>query len=69
MHLFLRAGFARSHGVRSRSVDSRDEFFDSAKPLGEIDTLAFRDHNYVYVTPTEVGQARRVKARQRVEAN
>ncbi len=50
-------------------VDTHDEFFDLAELPRVIDTLAFRDHNYVYVTPAEVGQARRVTVRQRVEAN
>jgi hypothetical protein len=45
----------------SRRTDSRDKFFDLANLPRRIDTLAFRDHNYVYVTPAEVGQARRVK--------
>ena len=52
-----------------RYIDKRDEFFDSPKRPRLIDTLAFSDHNCVYVTPAEVGQARRVNARQRVEAN
>ncbi len=53
----------------SRTTDLRDEFFDSVTLSHLIDTFAFRDHNCVYVTPAEVGQARRVEARRRVEAN
>src|ERR1700743_3422757 len=41
-------------------INSRQQFFDSARRRRLIDTSPFRDHNCVYVTPAEVGQARRV---------
>ena len=60
---------SRQTETHDHDNDARDKFFDSLKRSRRIDTSAFRDHNYVYVTPAEVGQARRVTARQRVEAN
>src|SRR3954467_15950756 len=36
--------------------DARHEFFDSSRRPRLIDTSAFHDHNYVYVTPAEVGR-------------
>jgi hypothetical protein len=60
---------SRQTETHDHDNDARDEFLDSPKRSRRIDTSAFRDHNYVYVTPTEVGQARRVTVRQRVEAN
>src|SRR5580693_9565384 len=44
-----------------RLVDSHKQFFDSPRRSRRIDTSPFRDHNCVYVTPAEVGQARRVR--------
>ena len=61
-------GVAETSAV-SCDADTHHEFFDWAKHRGLIDRSAFREHNYVYVTPAEVGQARRVKATRRVEAN
>ena len=60
---------SRQTETHDHDNDARDKFFESPKQSRRIDTSAFRDHNCVYVTPTEVGQARRVTARQRVEAN
>jgi len=51
----------RKLSCATRNANSRDEIFDSSNLSPLIDTLPFRAHNYVYVTPVEVGQARPVK--------
>src|SRR5271156_6064285 len=48
-----------------RAINPPNKILDSETHRTLIDTFAFRDHNYVYVTPAEVGQARRVKATSR----
>jgi hypothetical protein len=51
----------------TRIGDSPEKYFNSRFRVARIDSFSACDHNYVYVTPLEVGQARLAGTRRRVK--